>query len=118
MDKGEVAQRMVALAARLTSAAAEGDWRGLRALDSEVETLLSRLHARDLRTREQRSAFDKLRRAHEQARKRCADELQRAGRQLARARDRRSAWIAYAMNDDDTWDELPGGDSLQVRGPA
>jgi hypothetical protein len=107
-------QQMLRLAEQISRATADADWRRLAALDREVARLLTRIARRPAQSGEHRAALEALRRAHDRARERCAGEIERASVRLAELRERRKGWIAYAMNDDEAWNDIVRDDPLRI----
>ena len=83
-------------ALQLTRMSADGDWRALRKLDSEIATLLQRF-ARVTLSENERRALGELRRAHDEAFARCEQSATALKARLADMRANRDGWIAYAI---------------------
>lgn len=99
--------RLSDLARRLRRAASAADWSALAAIDRELARVL-RGTSRPLSPHE-RAALEDLRRAHSEARERCAHETARIDEVLLQMRLHRDGWMAYAMSDshDPDLDEAP-----------
>ncbi len=88
------------LARKLQCAVSAGDWRAVDQADRELAALVSRLAARRSLSAAERTALEHVRRVHEQARQSCARELERIGKALAEAQERRDGCLAYALSSD------------------
>jgi hypothetical protein len=95
------ADQMTRWARHLNELAAEADWTGLTRFDRHVAAELPRLRKRGPWSRTEQSAFDALRHAHENVRKRCESEMESLSKRLEVMRSHKAAWMAYAMNERD-----------------
>lgn len=91
-----VTARLQMLGERLRDACAARNWTALARTDAELAQLLGGLDAAALSPGE-RGALQQLRRLHQQISAECQRELERVGQTLARMREQRQGWSAYAQ---------------------
>jgi hypothetical protein len=84
---------------QLSRLSADGDWGALAQFDRELAAQLQLLSKRQL-SREERTALDRLRSAHDAARERCEREFARVDTQLSQMRAHKEGWMAYAMSNE------------------
>lgn len=97
------ATQFTRIAQQLSRASAARDWAALHAADRELATLLRRLVRKQDWTLAERAALTALRRAHDEAREKCARESERVGALLTELTDRKDGWMAYALSG--AWEE-------------
>ncbi len=93
--------QLLALAERLRSASAAGDWPNVGDADRELAVLLRRMALRDVMAPGERAAVATVRLAHAEAAARCSAEAARVQGRLDGMTHNRDGWMAYAA---DTWE--------------
>ena len=93
MDKE---RQLSQLTLQLSQVSADGDWRALGEIDRQIANLLGKLSRQTL-TPTEAERLQELRRAHEVARERCADEATNVDLRLAHMRAYKEGWMAYAL---------------------
>lgn len=88
---------ILAMAARLSSAAGNGDWTALAAANSALAPTLATLAAQGAWSEAERGALRTLRAAHQQAYRDCSEEKERLARRLSDMQTNKEGWIAYAL---------------------
>ncbi|HVR48255.1 MAG TPA: hypothetical protein VMS38_00850 [Pseudorhodoferax sp.] len=92
-------QQLTLMAAKLLHAARAQDWQALQAADSELAQTLPALAALGPWDAAERSALERLEKAHAMARALCDEACAAVGQQLVDLREGREGWLAYALHD-------------------
>lgn len=90
---------LLRLAERLRACSEAGDWSALAQVDREVAACASRMATQGAWSPAERSALAQLQRAHRDAARRCALEVQRARTRLNELGERKDGWMAYAVGE-------------------
>lgn len=88
-------------ARRLAELASAGDWPAIAMFDRRLANELQLMSSQGPWNDTERSALDALRHVHETTRKRCQYEMDRLSGRMEAMRSHKSAWMAYAMNEQD-----------------
>lgn len=92
-------QQLALMAAKLLHAARAEDWQALQAADLELAQTLPVLAQRGPWDEAERSALERLAKAHAMARALCDKARDEVGQQLVQLRESREGWLAYALED-------------------
>jgi hypothetical protein len=90
--------QLMDIARNLLQASQRGDWTLLQRVDRQLAELLTQRSEWGQWAQHEMMALATVQRAHERARERCNAEAEALRSRLAKIREQKAGWMAYAMN--------------------